>query len=171
MTRIEEELERLRRQGLRFLYAHINQDDAEDTIQNACIRALKFQSQYRGGNLEAWFMSIVRVSLYDFLREKGRQRNSAVSYDSQAMECLIKEILTDGESIEINLCNSSQIESILDFTCSLGIKGSMLIMYCNGMKLEDMSTLMGIPIGTVKTRILRARQAIRHRFPEGDMLL
>jgi RNA polymerase sigma factor (sigma-70 family) len=54
-------------------------DDAEDIVQEACLRAFKFWGGYQGGNARAWLLKIVRNTSYSFLERKrppSRGKNS-----------------------------------------------------------------------------------------------
>jgi len=56
--------------------------DAEDVLQDACLRALKFFSGFRGGNARAWFLTIVRHTTWTWLRR---------GFSGQAM-CSLSEV-------------------------------------------------------------------------------
>src|SRR6266567_927158 len=61
-----------------------NATDAEDVVQEACERALKYFGAFRGGDAKAWFLTIVRHACYDWL--KRNRPAEVVAGDGQAIE-------------------------------------------------------------------------------------
>src|ERR1700746_3270352 len=61
-----------------------NTSDAEDVVQDACERALKYFGAFRGGDAKAWFLTVVRHACYDWL--KRNRPSEIVSGDGPALE-------------------------------------------------------------------------------------
>ncbi|MGH7933395.1 MAG: sigma-70 family RNA polymerase sigma factor, partial [Candidatus Binataceae bacterium] len=59
-----------------------NDHDAEDAVQDACVRALRFFSGFRGGNARVWLLTIVRNTCYSRLAG-GRARATDTSFDEE----------------------------------------------------------------------------------------
>src|SRR5437879_2902043 len=55
--------------------------DAEDVVQEALVRALKYFSSYHGGDARAWLLAIVRNSSYSWLKRRGHAETPIVSED------------------------------------------------------------------------------------------
>src|ERR1700722_3578686 len=60
-----------------------NHHDAEDIVQEACVRALRFASGYRGGNSRSWLLAIVRNMTYTWLKKNRPQ--AVVSIDDETL--------------------------------------------------------------------------------------
>src|ERR1700691_5241951 len=61
-----------------------NDQDAQDVVQDASLRALKFFSGFRGGSSRAWFLTIVRNTFYNWL-EKNRPRGVSAAGDEELL--------------------------------------------------------------------------------------
>src|SRR5688572_32364677 len=72
-----------------------DEGDAEDLVQEACLRALRYLDGFRGGNSRAWFLAIVRNTHYSALKKnrdrKSTRLNSSHSQISYAVFCLKKK--------------------------------------------------------------------------------
>ena len=62
-----------------------NERDAEDVVQEACLRAFKFLDGFRGGNSRAWFLAIVRNTYYSGLK-KNRFQALNVPFDEDGIQ-------------------------------------------------------------------------------------
>ena len=62
-----------------------NEHDAEDIVQESCLRAVKFFDSFRGGNPRAWLLTIVRNCCYDFFKRNGmRYQDGAFDEETHA---------------------------------------------------------------------------------------
>src|SRR5204863_9301335 len=59
-----------------------NEHDAQDVVQDAFLRALKFFGGFRGGNSRSWLLSIVRNTTYTWL-QKNRKKELALAFDEE----------------------------------------------------------------------------------------
>ena len=64
----------------------MNDHDAEDIVQEACLRALKYFSAYRGENSRAWLLTIVRNTGYDWMKQNRPKELVTVSDEDQDSE-------------------------------------------------------------------------------------
>jgi RNA polymerase sigma-70 factor, ECF subfamily len=133
---------------------------AEDLVHDALVRAYEKQSTFcRGGNLRTWIMSILHNTFIDSQRRlKAEQRRVAVNAE------LLEPYSPASQEIAIRL---QQIK--LAFLRLSDEQRSVLhLVAIEGMKYQEAADTLGISIGTLMSRLGRARAALR-RFEEGDV--
>ena len=147
-----------------YNFAHwLTQDraEAEDLVQETCMKALKgFGSFRQGTNFRAWMYRILRNT---FLTSRKGLKTATVSLDSD--EENVVEPIASGtpESILISNLDQQAIRSALE---GLPVQYREVIVLCD---VEEMSYLeiaetLAIPIGTVMSRLSRGRRAMREQI-------
>ncbi len=147
-----------------YNFAHwLTQDraEAEDLVQETCMKALKgFGSFRQGTNFRAWMYRILRNT---FLTSRTGLKTATVSLDSD--EENVVEPIASGtpESILISNLDQQAIRSALE---GLPVQYREVIVLCD---VEEMSYLeiaetLAIPIGTVMSRLSRGRRAMREQI-------
>ena len=135
--------------------------DAEDVVQDACIRALKYVRSVHGNDARAWFLTIVRNAFYDWL---GRNRPvELVHEDDDAIAARIDPASADPEHEALR---RAKLHALSDAIAALPLQYREVVVL---RELEDMSykeiaRVADIPIGTVMSRLARAR-ALLQRSP------
>jgi RNA polymerase sigma-70 factor (ECF subfamily) len=129
-----------------------NDHDAEDVVQEAYVRALTFFSGFRGEDGRSWLLSVVRNTCYTWL-EKHRLRGPTVSLDEQVhapSRTLSPEeiILRQADSDELRLA----IEEL-----PLEFREVLVLRELEGLSYKEIASALGIPLGTVMSRLTRAR--------------
>jgi len=133
-----------------------NDQDAEDVVQDASIRALDSLDSFRGEDGKAWFLTIVRNTSLNCIRQ--RKSNRLVELETE-------DLIPDGRnpSPEELVIRVWQKDAITAAMSALPHQYLELIVL---RELEDMSykqiaEVAGIPIGTVMSRLSRARQSLQ----------
>jgi RNA polymerase sigma-70 factor (ECF subfamily) len=134
-----------------------NEHDAEDVVQDAFVRAFKFFGGFRGGNCRSWLLTIVRNTAYSWL-EKNRGRHPADEFNEEVHA-------TEDESAnpEAQLLLQADREQVRQAVEQLPAEFREVIVL---RELEDLSYreiagIAGIPIGTVMSRLARARKILQ----------
>jgi len=137
-----------------------NRADAEDVVQEACLRAFRGIGRFAGGSGRAWVLAIVRNAAYDWLR---KNRSPAVVHvdDLDAVERL--KLADDTTSA----CNNPEAELIARAdeaklraaVASLPevFRDTLVLRDVQGLDYREIATITGVPIGTVMSRLSRAR--------------
>ena len=76
-----------------------DEHDAEDVVQEACLRAFKFFGSFHGGNARAWLLAIVRNTYYTWLTQNQDQKLN-VELDEQTLAAIESDAATMGEGVE-----------------------------------------------------------------------
>jgi RNA polymerase sigma-70 factor, ECF subfamily len=140
--------------------------DAEDVVQEACLRALRFFDGYRGGDSRAWLLKIVRNTCYSWVK-KNRPTELSDEFDETVHS---GEVLgTDAEAKLISRANSEQVRKALE-TLPAGFREVLVLREIEGLSYKEISDVTGVPMGTVMSSLSRARQRLREelRAPAGS---
>ena len=134
-----------------------NPQDAEDVVQEAYLRAFKFQDGYQGGDARAWFLKIVRNASYSFL-EKKRPSEIVEEFDETVH-------LQSAESTTVETALIQDVESRLlresIERLPANFREILILREFEGLSYKQIAEVVGVPIGTVMSSIARARAQLR----------
>lgn len=139
-------------------------DAAADATQDAFISAFTHLHQFRGGSFKAWLLRIVLNQVYDHLR--ARQRHPSSSLDGMVDD--------DEESPALQIADSQPLPEEITLSRELmgcieaGLatlppdqRATLILSDIQGMSYDEISTATGASLGTVKSRLSRARSGLR----------
>lgn len=155
----------LQYQNLAFSTAYrMLQDEnaAADAVQESFIKAFRALPSFQGGNFKSWLMRIVVNNCYDVLRI--RQRQATTSLDAAQEEHEPVAYLVDQsegpldyvERMELNQQLEQGIRALPDDQRTV-----LVLCDVHGYSYEEIAEMTGFPMGTVKSRINRARTKLR----------
>lgn len=133
-----------------------NRDDAEDLLQATIVTALEKQEQFtQGTNLFSWTSRIMFNSFVSNYRHNSRFETQ---YDPQSY--------IDQEYIDATQESETELSQVFDAMLSLSEDHrQILIMVCiDGMRYEEVASKLQIPVGTVRSRLSRAREGLQDRL-------
>ncbi|MEP7284488.1 MAG: sigma-70 family RNA polymerase sigma factor [Chloroflexota bacterium] len=133
---------------------------AADATQEAFIAAYGHLASFRGGNFKAWLMRIVTNACYDELRR--RKRRPTVSLDDPDDEQAIQFVSTS-DSPETLVQRNALNRVIQDCLDGLPDDQRLVAILCDvqGYDYQEIASIARVSLGTVKSRISRARQRLR----------
>ena len=134
---------------------------AEDVTQETFISAYKAISSFRGGSLRAWLMRIARNQCYDHLRSIKRRPESSLEEaieDTGFAQPASADSLPEKRALaaELGRAISRAIR-----TLPLDQRITLLTIDVQGLSYEETAEALGVSIGTVKSRLSRARSKVR----------
>jgi RNA polymerase sigma factor (sigma-70 family) len=135
-----------------------NDQDAEDVVQEACLRAFRFFAGFRGGNGRSWLLRIVRNTCYTWLKA-----NRPLEHPSEFDENVYLPGSRTSNTEEILLQNDSRnlLRKAIEKLPS-NFREVLVLRELEGMSYKEISAVTGIPPGTVMSRLSRARGGLRH---------
>ncbi len=146
-----------------------DEDEASDLVQETYLKAYRFFDSYeQGTNAKAWLFRILKNSFINEFRRKSK-RPAQVDYND--VENYYNSEDTDSD-ITTDLRQSSVADMIGDEIAgalnSLDVDFRTIIILCDleGFTYEELSKILDIPIGTVRSRLHRARNLLKEKLRE-----
>ena len=138
---------------------------AEDALQDACLRAFRRFDQMQGTNAKAWFLAIVRNASLDVLKDR-RRRGVVEAYDDELHGGGEFATRVDHESPEDALIRHAETDRIRLCVASLprDYREVLMLREVEDLRYKDIAAIVGIPIGTVMSRLSRARDLLQSRL-------
>jgi RNA polymerase sigma-70 factor, ECF subfamily len=141
------------------------QESAEDATQEAFISAYRNMRHFRGGSFKAWLLRIVTNSCYDELRRRKRRPTlplEPLDEDNEEIETP-RWISDPGETPEEEVERSDLSRAIQH--CLQGLpeefRAVVILVDIQGFDYSEASSALGKPLGTVKSRLARARARLQ----------
>lgn len=141
-----------------------NDHDAEDVVQDAFLRAIRHFGGYRGGDMRAWLLTIVRNTCYSWLR-RNRPDTQPVEYDETGADA--PRAVDDPET---EMLRGALQEALDQAIANLPIEFREVVILrdVQGLSYAEIAEVAGIPVGTVMSRLSRARQRLQRVLPIED---
>jgi len=135
--------------------------DAQDVVQEACLRALRAIGSFAGNNARAWTLTIVRNTAYSWLR-KNRPAALVIVDDLEAVERAQSNPGNDGETPEAALIAKTEAARLQRAITELPVpfRETLVLRDVQGLGYRDIAEVTGVPIGTVMSRLARARNRL-----------
>lgn len=125
---------------------------ADDLVQTACLKALERWQQWQAGtSLAAWMFRIVQTTWLDDYRTRRRQRTDAL--DDETAPELPRE---DGREVVEQRSQARQLRSLIE-ALPEEQRSVLLMVTVDGLSYKDTAAALGVPVGTVMSRLSRAR--------------
>lgn len=153
-----------------------DEDQAADATQNAFLSAYKNLRAFRGGSFKAWVLRMVTNSCYDELRRKQRHPSVALDPTSgdEGDEMDSSEWLaSEDASPEVSL-EQAEVEHALQHCLEnlpFDFRAVVVLVDVQGLDYEQASHSLGKPLGTIKSRLARARLHMRDCLQKFEELL
>lgn len=138
-----------------------NPQNAEDVVQEACLRAVKFFGGYHGGDARAWLLRIVRHTAYSFL-EKNRPAELAEEFD-ETLHVGQADSQSDSEALLLKSVEAQMLQQALE-DLPVRFREALILRELEGLSYKEISELMEIPIGSVMSALARGRERLRERI-------
>ncbi len=133
-----------------------NEHDAEDVVQEASLRALRYFRTFQGGNGRAWFLRIVRNACSGV---RGRS-TQAVTDPFDEEQHSTERPAADPETLLLHTDHAGLIERALS-TLPGRSRQLLVLRELEGRSYRELAAVLGVPLGTVMSRLSRTRRAFR----------
>jgi RNA polymerase sigma factor (sigma-70 family) len=133
-----------------------NEADAEDVVQDAYVRALRFYASLRGDNARAWLLTIVRHTWY------GRFRPRDGAHQTTVFDEMNNERTAEGLDPEALLLQRQTVDEVRAAVEELPVdfREVIVLRELEGLSYKEIAGVAGIPIGTVMSRLARGRERL-----------
>jgi RNA polymerase sigma-70 factor (ECF subfamily) len=127
--------------------------DAEDLVQEAYLRAFQFFGGFHGTDGRAWLLAIVRNTCYTWM-QRNRPHAASTSFDEQTHGA-VSEVL-DPQAIMLRTEDAQLVRQALEELPD-EFREVIVLRELEGLPYKDIAQIVAIPIGTVMSRLARAR--------------
>lgn len=135
--------------------------DAEDVVQDACVKAYAGIGGYAGGNARAWLLTIVRNASYTWLARNRPRGVVAVGNlnDLDEMSAEHRDQSPDSDGPEASLIAKADLAALERAIAALPepFRETLVLRDINGLSYREIADMLDVPIGTVMSRLARAR--------------
>jgi RNA polymerase sigma-70 factor, ECF subfamily len=153
-----------------------NDADAEDVVQEACLRAYKYFDAFQGERPSAWFLAIVRNACYTWIHFNRSSRevygieidNMAVIESATLSEGGSRPLTADPETL---LIERRERQSLNELIADLPqqYREVIVLREIEDLSYREIADIVGIPVGTVMSRLWRARKLLHESWsPTGE---
>ena len=144
-----------------------NEQDAEDVVQEASLRAFRFYENFRGENSRAWFLSIVRNASFTALK-RTRADNSDVVFDEELHTPEGAQVEA-GARLDLDLDKQTVRAAIEELPAEF--REVITLRELEDCSYKEIADIANVPVGTVMSRLARGRQQLylilSKNYPEG----
>ncbi|WMJ75438.1 sigma-70 family RNA polymerase sigma factor [Cytophagaceae bacterium ABcell3] len=147
----------------------LDEDDANDLVQETYMKAYRFFGSYeQGTNAKAWLFRILKNSFINDFRKKSKEPSKV---DYQEVESFYNSDDVDADittDLRIDSLQEMIGDEVANALNSLAVDFRTIIILCDleGFTYEEMSKILDIPIGTVRSRLHRARNLLKEKLRE-----
>lgn len=147
----------------------LDQDDSKDLVQDTYLKSYRFIDSFqKGTNAKAWLFRILKNSFINDYRKKSKEPSKV---DYQEVESYY-----NSEEVDRQITPDLRVEALKDMIGdeisnalnSLDVDFRTVIILCDleGFKYDEMAKILDIPIGTVRSRLHRARNLLKEKLSE-----
>jgi RNA polymerase sigma-70 factor (ECF subfamily) len=132
---------------------------AEDVVQEAYCRAARYFAGYRGGDGRTWLLTVVRRAAYDWLAERRAWPSPAT--DEEALGPADESF--DPEHLAVRRADQEVLRRALE-ELPPDFREVTVLRELEGLSYQQIAAVAGIPVGTVMSRLSRARRQLRRQL-------
>ncbi len=128
--------------------------DAQDVVQEAYLRALRYLDGFRGGDPRVWLLKIVRNTAYSWLK-RNRASDPPAKFDEN-------EHADTGATVEAELLRRADAQMLKSALAALPAEFREVVVMrdVEGLSYKEIAAAAEIPVGTVMSRLARARRRL-----------
>lgn len=141
-----------------------NDQDAEDVVQEAALRAFRFFDSFRGENSRAWFLRIVRNTAFTSLK-RNRMDEETVLFDEELHGGQIPAL---DAGIALDRAQDRQTVRTAIEQLPAEFREAISLRELEGMSYKEIADIAGVPIGTIMSRLARARRQLQLLLTKTD---
>lgn len=146
-----------------------NEEDANDLVQETYLKAYRFIDKYRQGtNAKAWLFKILKNAYINEYRKKSKRPTKVDFEDVVAYHDTDDDRVTGYMDLRAEIFQYMMGDEVTTAINALPIDFRTVILLCDieGFTYEEISKIVDIPIGTVRSRLFRARNMLKEKLKE-----
>ena len=141
-----------------------NDADAADVVQEACLRAFRYFDSYREGDAKSWLLKIVRRSCYDWLA-RNRPADLVPLETEGEPDNPARQLpaAIDADALLQNRSDLRRLDRLIE-ALAPPLREAIVLRELHELDYRQIAEVTGVPIGTVMSRLHRARSALRRAW-------
>jgi RNA polymerase sigma factor (sigma-70 family) len=136
--------------------------DAEDVVQEACLRAFQYYDGFRGGDSRAWLLTIVRHTCYSWLQKN--RAHELVSFDEELND--VESDTTPEEKMLAHIDQQTLRRALEELPVEF--REVIILRELEELSYKEIARIASIPLGTVMSRLARARKQLQQRLTRSE---
>jgi RNA polymerase sigma-70 factor, ECF subfamily len=137
-----------------------NDHDAEDVVQEAMMRALRYMGSCRSDEAKPWLLQIVRNSCFSWLKQNRPSERIYLDEDDDALEQVAGPERDEPHAVAVRNTSCLQVNSAIA-ALPVAYRDVLVLRELEDLSYTDIARIAGIPMGTVMSRLARARGLLR----------
>jgi len=137
-----------------------NDHDAQDVAQEASLRAFKFFGSFRGDDARAWLLTIVRNTFYTWLR-KNRPPANTIEISDETLD--VEDVSANADAVNPRFADADAVRRAVA-ELPVEFREIVVLREMEGFSYKEIGELAEVPIGTVMSRLARARKLLQKRL-------
>ncbi len=133
-----------------------NDQDAEDVVQEASLRAFKYWKGFSGRDARPWFLAIVRNTFYSWVRQRSAQ--PAITVDGELEE--IDDAFPNPEAALLQNADRHLLQAALE-DLPVEFREAIVLRELEELSYKEIADIASVPIGTIMSRLARARKRLQ----------
>ncbi len=141
--------------------------DAEDVVQEALVRAMRYIDGFRGDSARAWLLQIVRNTCFTWLKENRAKNQTTLDDFDDAAEAIAAPESQEPPAIAMRKADKAQIDAAIA-ALPVPYREVLVLREIEGLSYKEIATVVRVPIGTVMSRLARARERLQTTLTLAD---
>ena len=145
-----------------------NRADAEDIVQDAYLRAFKYFDRFQGGNARPWLLAIVRNACFSWMKRNRSRRLQFVADARLEAEAEASRQGNAASSPEADMQSREGAAALNKAVAELPdeFREALILREIQGLSYKEIAAVIDVPIGTVMSRLARARKLLLSNLEE-----
>ena len=133
-----------------------NDQDAEDVVQEASLRAFKYWKGFSGRDCRSWLLAIVRNTFYSWLRQRSEQPE--LTEDGEIDDVDVR--ILNPENMLLRNADREMLKAALE-DLAVEFREAIVLREMEGLSYKEIADIAAVPIGTIMSRLARARKRLQ----------
>jgi len=139
-----------------------NDQDAQDIVQEASLRAFKYWKGFSGRDCRPWLLAIVRNTYYSWVRQRSVQPELTETGEIDDID----DSVPNPENLLLQNASRDMLKAALD-DLPAEFREAIVLREMEGMSYKEIADIASVPIGTVMSRLARARRRLQIYLTNG----
>jgi len=145
-----------------------NDADAADVVQEAYLRAFRYFDSYREGDAKSWVLKIVRRTCYSWIERNRPADVIPLEADGELEDSIAPGVASNTEALLQSRSDLRRLDQLIE-ALPAPLREVVVLRELHELGYREIAEVTGVPIGTVMSRLHRARSALRRAWDEKDI--